>query len=380
MMGGVMNLLEPQLSLEPNSNDIFFRCVEDSNEAIMISDHTGHLLYVNPAWTRIYGFSKEEALQTTPKILHSGYHSPQFYQDMWNQIQDPSIGFWKGEIINRAKDGTVIPVMLSITPFKSSQSGKILGFMGIALDISHRKELEAKVIQQDRLASVGLLASGLAHEIGTPLGVIRGRAEFLMMQAQDPSSAKYLGVIVSQIDRISKLIRSLLRISRSNSDAQMEKIHALTVVHEVIALVGEKLRSEKSEIHINIPEDLHVYADFHRMEQILLNLVMNSIHAIQKAIQDGRTENHALTISAENRTTKIAIIVKDTGCGISQENMKKLFKPFFTTKAVGEGTGLGLAIVSQLVHEIGGEISVESALHEGTTFTLLLSPVAGHLS
>ncbi|NBU21100.1 two-component sensor histidine kinase, partial [bacterium] len=110
-------------------------------------------------------------------------------------------------------------------------------------------------------------------------------------------------------------------------------------------------------------------------EQIVLNLVMNSIHAIRKAIQDGRTNGHYMIFSATVRKSKIAIDITDSGCGIASENMKKLFSPFFTTKQVGEGTGLGLAIVAQLVREIGGEISVQSTPGEGTTFTLLLNAV-----
>lgn len=354
--------------INDEERNIFFRCVEDSNEAIMITNLEGLLIYVNPAWCRIYGYSKEEALRSTPKILHSGVTSPELYDQMWKDILDPQKGFWKGEIINRAKNGVLIPVLLSITSYKSGL--KVLGYLGIALDVSHRKELEGKVAHQDRLASVGLLASGLAHEVGTPLGVIRGRAEFLTMQLENPSQRKSLEVIVTQIDRISKLIRSLLRISRATHDVQVESVVFEQVVEEVMSLVGQNFTKDSVQLIIEIPSGLKVMGDFNRLEQVILNLAMNSIHAIRKSIELGRTGPHFFKISAEEKDQRALVHVEDSGCGISRENQKKLFKPFFTTKEVGQGTGLGLAITSQLITEMKGSIIVKSQLGEGTTFTM----------
>ncbi len=363
-----------ELELTADPQNIFYRCVEDSSEAIMISDRKGRLVYVNPAWSRIYGFSKEEAVGQTPRLLHSGMQSDEFYAEMWAKILDPKVAAWKGELINKSKDGTLVPVFLTITPFRDRGTGEILGHMGIAVDISQRKELEAKVAHQDRLASIGLLASGLAHEIGTPLGVVRGRAEMMMMRAPDEVLKKNLGVITSEIDRISKLIRSLLRVSRSFSDVQMDNISPLEVANEVILLVGQNLREDQVEIRIDVPEDLRIYADFGRLEQVFLNFIMNSVHAIRKAKAAGPQRPHYLLISARRISASHAEVrVEDTGCGVAPENMGKLFKPFFTTKDVGEGTGLGLAIVAQLIREMGGEVGVESTLGKGTTFKLLFA-------
>lgn len=363
-------------AIDRDPSNVFFRCVEDCNEAIMLTDHGGRLTYVNPAWQRIYGFSEAESIGRTPRILHSGHQSPEFYRRMWSEILDPEKGFWKGELINRAKDGTLIPVLLTITPFKSF-SGEILGHMSIALDLSNSRELEAKIVHQDRLASIGLLASGLAHEVGTPLGVVRGRAEFLMMKAEDAIVKKNLDVIIAQIDRISKLIRSLLRVSRSFSDVRLEEIPVRQVAEEVVLLIGQNANQDNVKIELDIPPGLSALADFGRLEQVLLNLVMNSIHAIRKAIQDGNAGPHSLRISAGARNSKVAIEVSDSGCGISPENMKKLFKPFFTTKDVGQGTGLGLAIVAQIVRELRGEITVQSVPGQGATFAIVLDGIPG---
>ncbi|MBS1962057.1 MAG: PAS domain S-box protein [Bdellovibrionales bacterium] len=354
-------------------DDVYYRCVEDCNEAIMISDFGGRLVYVNPAWTRAYGFSREEAVGQTSRILRSGHQSKEFYAGVWKQILDPAVGHWRGEIVNKAKDGSLVPVLLTITPVRSPEK-EIRGFMGIAVDLRAMKEMEAQIAHQDRLASIGTLASGLAHEIGTPLGVVRGRAEFLMMKINDPEARRELEVITAQADRISKLIRSLLRVSRGFSDAVVGDVSVLDVAQEVISLVGQHFRKEDAEIAIEVPADFVLRADHSRLEQVFLNLAMNALHAIQKAKQDGRAGPHRLRIRAERAEGGARIRVEDTGCGISAENQRHLFKPFFTTKDVGQGTGLGLAIVAQLLSEMGGRVSVESTVDVGTAFVLAFPP------
>jgi PAS domain S-box-containing protein len=361
-----------------DSKNVFFRCVEDCNEAIMISNTMGNILYVNPAWSRIYGYGKDEAIGKTPKLLHSGFHDSKFYRKMWQAILDPQLGHWKGEIINKSRDGKLIPVFLTITPIRDHEA-MIVGYMGIAMDMSAQKQLEAKVLQQDRLASIGILASGLAHEVGTPLGVIRGRAEFLMMQPLTEKSEVLKGglkTIVTQIDRISKLISSLLRFSRATDDVRNQDVEVISVINEVLDLVGQNLKSNAIELKLDIPQGTSVYADFNRLQQIFLNLIVNSVQAIQKAKKDGAQRSHSITIHAEKETDanggRCRVSVVDTGCGIPAENLRKLFQPFFTTKDIGEGTGLGLAIVSKLTHEMNGEVAVESVFGEGATFSVLL--------
>lgn len=369
-------------ALVTDIKNVFFRCVEDCSEAIMITDLAGRLVYVNPAWTRIYGYSKEDALGQTPRLLHSGYQRPTFYKDMWDTILNPRLGHWKGEVTNRAKDGTLIPALLTITPYRNP-ANEIIGHMGIALDMSSQKLLEAKVLQQDRLASIGVLASGLAHEVGTPLGVVRGRAEYLSMQPeskQSPILGAGLQTIMTQIDRITGLISTLLRFSRATDDVCNQDVELTAVVGEVNNLVGQSLKASSIELKTEIPRGTRVLADFNRLQQVLLNLIVNSLHAIQEASRKGIHRDHAVTIRAERAPgqggASIAITVADTGCGIPAENLKKVFQPFFTTKDVGHGTGLGLAIVSKLVNEMNGDITLESVLGQGATFTIHLRTAA----
>jgi PAS domain S-box-containing protein len=175
--------------LDGQAEQIFYQCVEDCFEPIMVTDKKGILRYVNPAWALTYGFDRDEVIGKNPRVLRSHLQDDAFYKAMWAQILDPSIGFWRGEVTNKAKDGRLVPVLLTITPYRKAD-GEIVGYMGIAVDLTDHKRLETQVLRQDRLASIGMLASGLAHEIGNPLGVIRGRAELLASQVKATSSRK----------------------------------------------------------------------------------------------------------------------------------------------------------------------------------------------
>jgi len=280
-----------------------------------------------------------------------------------------------------------------VSPFLLERSIRYSIFR--AQNLATLDEREAEILMQDRLASVGLLASSLAHEIGTPLGVIRGRAEYLAIQIQDsPEVKKNVNIIVSQIDRVSKLIRSLLNLARGDQIRPAGEILLNQVVAEVIDLMGHELRKHSIEIRNEIHHDvlIRVSAEAAPLHQVLLNLLVNSIHAIDTAVQQGRKVGHLIRIHVLDLDTQWALDITDTGCGISTKNLKNLFRPFFTTKEIGVGTGLGLVTSYRIIESWGGQIRVESEEGVGTTFRILLPkakarlqalspslPVNGHL-
>lgn len=375
------------MDLKSPGHQVFFRCVEDCFEPIMLTDRRGLMIYVNPAWTLTYGYSHEEAIGETPRLLRSEFQDETFYKKMWEQIVNPRIGFWRGEVVNRAKDGHLVPVLLTITPYREA-SGEISGYMGIAVDLTDQKRMEQQILRQDRLASIGMLAGGLAHEIGNPLGVIRGRAEMLMTQLQsqsvDEGTLKSFEVILRQIDRISGLIRSLLRVSSVPEEILLRETHLDSVVAEVSLLMIQNCRKANIELRTHDLEFLVLTEPSH-LQQILLNMVINATHAIEDQIAKGPSpllananETHFIDISAKRQVAAdgqktIAISVRDSGCGIPPQNLSKLFQPFFTTKAAGVGTGMGLAVVSKLIEEMKGKVFAESeGAGYGATFTLVL--------
>jgi PAS domain S-box-containing protein len=369
-----------ELSFSLDFNSVFFRCVEDCSEPIMISDRTGRLKYVNPSWCATYGYSKEEAIGDTPRLLRSQHQSDEFYRDMWRQILDPTIAVWKGEVVNRAKDGRFVTVFLTITPYKSGQ--EIVGYMAIAVDLSERRSMERQILRQDRLASIGMLASGLAHEIGNPLGVIRGRAEIIMntlrsgisSRAAIDSATQGLDTILSQIDRISRLIESLLKISRVPQEIRLTNVSLAPIAQEVETLMAENIRRNGIKLENRLlakelankgkstESTFGVLADAQHLQQILLNLLINGVHAIEEERKRSGRVDHTLAIDAiQGSDGYTTLIVEDTGCGLSEEVKRRMFEPFFTTKTPGQGTGLGLAIVTRLVEEMQGKIVAESA-------------------
>lgn len=371
MVDKLIASMDEEEILQHRSN-VFFRCVEDCYEPIMITNKQGQLIYVNPAWSRVYGYSMEEARGQTPRLLRSSHQNNEFYTGMWKQILHPNIGSWRGELVNLAKDGHEVPVLLNITPYKSPE-GETIGYMGLALDLSEQKNLEAQMAQQDRLATIGELTSGLAHEIGTPIGVIRGRAEMMQMQSNDnPLFAKSLDIIIRQIDRISNLISSLLRLSRKDSDEPLRPLYLKPVVTEVSELLIQRLRNKNIVFKNSVPDELMALGDRNRLEQVLINLLVNSIHAIESWSETHPEAERLIEVAIEKNDTQVALKVRDTGGGIPVDILDKIFHPFFTTKPTSKGTGLGLSIVYRIVHDMEGTINLETKEGQGTTFFIKL--------
>lgn len=366
------------------SQDIFRRCVEDSNDAIMITDTSGVLHFVNRSWCALYGYEVEEALGQTPRLLQSGTQDSNFYGMMWAQIRDPHVGYWKGELVNRCRDGHLVPVLLTITPYKGAD-GRIEGYMGLAVDLTAQKEMEKNILHQDRLATLGTLATGLAHEIGNPLGVARGRAEFLQMNySGEERLHKGLEVVIAQIDRISAIIQTMLRLGRAETPDEMDPLDLSSLFNDVRSLFEEKLRLRGIALVTHCkPRQLLVRTHVHALQQVIVNLVLNALQAIDARIEAGEASLAPMSIElrAERHPTqsgRVTVKVSDTGGGIAQELREKVFEPFFTTK-VGTGTGLGLAIVDRLMHTLGGTVRITdhfvahgSERVQGTTFTLEL--------
>ncbi|OFZ20049.1 MAG: hypothetical protein A2Z20_08220 [Bdellovibrionales bacterium RBG_16_40_8] len=209
----------------------------------------------------------------------------------------------------------------------------------------------------------------MAHEIGTPLGVIRGRAEYLAMQVEGSAVKNNVEIILSQIDRVSGLIRSLLNLAKGDKTEESEAISVNTGLLTVLELLGHEFRKNDIEI-LNLfdyEKPTTVYGQAEKLQQVLLNIIMNSIHAIVKARESGRTQGHFIRFSRQDFGTQYAISIEDSGSGISKENIDNLFRPFFTTKPTGKGTGLGLATSQWIVESWSGSIEIESKEGVGTT-------------
>lgn len=242
-----------------------------------------------------------------------------------------------------------------------------------AFDMAQLRENKAQILQQDRLASLGLLSSSLAHEIGTPMGIIRSRAELIEKKVADlPPVKENIRIIINQIDKVTQLVNSLLHLARSKPSEHASAVSLNQVVQDVLNLLQHEFDRKGIEFKNEILCDCVVKAESGSLGQVLLNLLVNAVHAVDEAKKKGRTDNHAITLGVEEKNQSVIIRIKDTGCGIPEENMEQLFKPFFTTKDVGVGTGLGLATSYNLVRSWGGSISAKNQSGLGAIFEITL--------
>jgi signal transduction histidine kinase len=226
-------------------------------------------------------------------------------------------------------------------------------------------DLEQQVRQAETLAVAGKLASAIAHEVGTPLNIISGRAEFLLKTAElEAAARKDVETIVAQIDRISGIIRSLLDTVRPR-DPDIRPIPLAEVLDRVLPLLRHPARRRQVTLRTEIPPDLPaVLADAGQLQQVLINLILNAIDATPGG---GAVDIRAERLPIRDRPG-VAIAVRDTGPGIPDELLPRVFEPFFTTKPAGRGTGLGLAICRDIARAHGGTLRVDVG-QGGTTFT-----------
>jgi signal transduction histidine kinase len=233
-------------------------------------------------------------------------------------------------------------------------------------DLSELRALESQLLRAERLSTVGVLAAGIAHEIGTPLGVVRSRAEYTRAKlGTDHPQARGLEVIVEEVDRVSRTIRQLLDFARVRP-AQARTVVVAEIAQRVRELLHLEAERRRVTLVVECAPDLHpVMADPDELQQVLINLTMNALDAGPQKVR--------LEAVADDGPDgpRVRIRVHDDGAGIAPEHLNLVFDPFFTTKKRGQGTGLGLAVASQIVRNHGGEIEIDSAPRRGTTVTLL---------
>ncbi len=238
--------------------------------------------------------------------------------------------------------------------------GTLCALEGYIFDVTQEKVLEDRLRKTERLAELGTLASGMAHEIGTPMNVILGRAELLMRKTLDETTKKGLGTIVTQVERITKIMNQLLSFARKRP-IERHPIDLASIITTTIDMVQERLASHHIQVETDMAFDQpQVFADHDQISQVLLNLVINACHAMP--------DGGILRIKLQHSTNQLHLTISDSGCGILAEDLSRLFDPFFTTKPVGEGTGLGLTVVHGIIQEHDGVIHVESERGKGTSF------------
>ena len=352
----------------------------DQSTIVAITDQRGIINYVNDEFCRISKYSREELLGQDHRIINSGYHPKDFIRDLWTTIAAGQV--WKGELRNRAKDGSIYWVDTTIVPFLNSE-GKPYQYVAIRHDITQRKVAEEQVLHQAaelqraaQLSFVGELAAGLAHEIKNPLAGIQGAVDILIRRRDknDPEREALEGMR-HEVQRIDNTVRALLYRARprlvSVKASPLTDIVGRTVNLARAQLTNAAARGHRVSLEFDPPADpITISIDPAQIEDAVLNLIINAIEAA-----DGdATVKIRVTRSEDDRSEEFedeAIVeVSDNGRGISEEDLTRIFNPFFSMRP--GGTGLGLPAVRRIARAHGGRVEVKSSLGKGSTFSLHL--------
>ena len=338
---------------------------------IFITDSDGRIEWANSSFRAMTGYG-EDVLGKTPRVLKSGKHDRAFYEAMWKTILDGRI--WAGEVVNRRRDGTLFTCANTITPVRLDDEGTTQ-FVAVAQDVTQRRELERRLKLSERMASIGTLAAGVAHEINNPLAFIKSNLGFVREHlAHDPSEGaaeaiRALDEASIGAERVQKIVLGLKTFSRADDEAHAA-VDVRVPLQHALAIARNTLH-RRANIVIDLALTPAVGGNEGRLSQVFLNLLINAAQAIPEGHP---SENEVRVATSTTPEGKVLVEISDTGCGISAAVKARLFNPFFTTKPVGVGTGLGLYICHNLLSAMGGEISVDSELGHGSRFRVLLPP------
>jgi two-component system NtrC family sensor kinase len=260
---------------------------------------------------------------------------------------------------------------IAIAPLVSRDMEQI-GRLVIFDDITDRAELESRLVQADKLSSIGLLAAGVAHEVNTPLAVISTYAQMLSKQVVgDEQKSRMLEKISRQSFRASEIVNSLLNFSRTSS-TELVEVQLNRVVQETLSLLEHQLRKASIEVRVNLEPDLEpVKGNAGKLQQVFLNLFLNARDAMEMTSPPATGDGHrVLEIVTRRGESGVEVDVLDTGSGIAPEHLSRIYDPFFTTKGARKGTGLGLSVTYGIIQEHGGAIEASSRPGQGTCFHL----------
>ena len=328
--------------------------LENANDVIYTLDSEQCFTYVNSkvlAW----GYAKEDLLGRPYLGLLSKRHRG---RRLKSTLDIGVKQVYEVEVLT--KSGEPRSVMVSVSPLHGVD-GEILGVLGIARDMTDTKKLEQQIRNSEKLASVGKLAAGVAHEINNPLGGILNCLYNMRKGTLSPSrQEEYLASMEDGLRRVQRIVRQLLDFSQQHNP-ELALADMNQVVNRVLLLIDHLLVPHRVRLETDLAVDMpEIMIDRHMMEQVLMNLVLNAIQAMRNG--------GVLTIRTTVQEAHCLVRVQDSGCGISSSVLPRIFDPFFTTKNEGEGTGLGLSVSLGIVERHGGRIVVESEVGKGTTF------------
>jgi len=337
--------------------------VESAAEIVASTDVTGRILTWNRAAERLCGYRLVE-VQGRPLWE---YCAPDRQGSLRAFFAKEALqsGSGAGEYDVVTKSGPRVPVAWVFSPMRDD-GGRITGIVGVGRDLTERRKLEQQLLQSQKLAALGVMAGGIAHEVRTPLAISSSAAQFLM---EDDLTAEFRKECAEKvhigIQRASGIIENLLRFAHPSPSMEFGEIDLIAVLKDALTLVANQARMQKTAIITDLSETrIPAWGIASLLEHAFLNLFLNALNAMP--------EGGRLSVSASRSGRAVLVRVADTGCGIARTDIAKIFDPFYTTEPSGEGTGLGLSICYSVIQQHGGTIEVESEPGHGSIFEVSL--------
>jgi PAS domain S-box-containing protein len=353
-----------------------------ADDAIMTTDREGRITLWSESSERMFGYGKDQIVGKDLSTLYSPKMKPDFIRTM--QESATKKGRWQGEIVYSNNQGHSFDGWCVMTTL-SEETGEIVGYLSVVRDMTEKKQMEMQLIQADKMASLGELAAGVAHEINNPLSGILSNAEFLQEEIPDESEERQEEIreIIENSQRIKTIVQDLLNFSRQRDSKTYTTLDISSVIASSLNLTEHQINLDRIKIVKEIGDTLPlVRGSFNQIEQVFINLLSNARHALNQKYPSPH-EDKTLLIRTDqvegDGQNYVRIEFLDKGIGIPEESMDKVLNPFFTTKEQGQGTGLGLSISFNIIQEHKGTIRFESKEGEYTKVTVDLPVYEGDI-
>ncbi|MGB9835658.1 MAG: ATP-binding protein [Candidatus Saccharicenans sp.] len=331
--------------------------IESLTVGVAVIDQTGKVTGWNRVLERQFGLAREFALH---KHL-SEVIGPENFQALF--ASDPQIEYQMiNEVTLTTATGEKRIFDVARTPLLDNQL-QAYGTIIVFEDITDKVKLQQQLLTSEKLASLGLLSAGIAHEINTPLTGISSYVQMLQKKLTDAHYAQILQKIEAQTERVSRIIKNLLNFARNPADESFHRLDLKESLEEIISLIDYRLKSLNIKLELKL-QPVFLYAQRERLQQVFINIILNAL--------DAMPHGGTLTIETYKSDSYAVVKITDTGTGIKPEHLPRIFDPFFTTKGLGKGTGLGLSISFAIIKEHDGQILVDTAVGRGTTFTIMI--------
>ncbi|MBN1621975.1 MAG: PAS domain S-box protein [Endomicrobiales bacterium] len=367
-LGASFNKMTEDLKGVTVSRDYVDNIINSMIDTLIVINPDTTIRTVNNALLELLGYKEDELIGKSVITIVSNEDAKLFSGLQWEELLK------KGSVDNyemnyKAKSGTYIPVSFTGSVM-SDENANIISIVGIARDMREVMKLKKQLLQSEKMAAVGQLAGGVAHEINNPMSVILGFAQTVARRVNNEKDPFYIPLksIEREAVRCKKLVGDLLTFSRVSKTGR-EPVDIKLLIDETLTLIESKCRVKNINLKRDVADKLPVItANKNQIQQVIVNLCNNAIDAMQ----NGGDLTIKAVVEGKDASEGVRIEVTDTGHGIPLDIRERIFEPFFTTKEVGQGTGLGLGISYEIVQKHGGKIEVESEVDKGSVFRIIL--------